>query len=280
MRLGSAAIACWYLAMASSMRPRSRRAWASASSPVAGDPGLPLFSAALPALPASASAGAAAGAGAGRLLGRRGAAAAAQLRDRGARVLDPFLRRGLLLERDVLLQRLDRGQLVAGVAQAQSKAVVGFGLVGFQQRVPTVGGDGGRALAHAPAHDGQRVPGLRVTGIGGDGRLELLRRLRQLLGRHQRLAFGERRLGSGRRGVHRSGHRHQHGDVIEKWRRDGTESIVNEITGNLDKAYRWSNVCEGMISVIGSLVMGTFAWGLFWATISLGGQRTSSTPKS
>ncbi|MFL5303648.1 MAG: hypothetical protein ACJ8F1_00470 [Polyangia bacterium] len=67
--------------------------------------------------------------------------------------------------------------------------------------------------------------------------------------------------------------------VIEKWRRDGTESIVNQITGNLDKAYRWFNVCEGMISVIGSLVMGTFAWGLFWATISLGGQRTSSPPK-
>ena len=67
--------------------------------------------------------------------------------------------------------------------------------------------------------------------------------------------------------------------AIGKWRLDGTESIVNETTGNLDKAYRWSNVCEGMISVIGSLVMGTFAWGLFWATISLGRQGTSPPPK-
>ena len=100
------------------------------------------------------------------LLGGRGTAAAAQLRDRRAGVFDPLLGRGLLFERDVLLQRLDGRGLVAGVAQAQAQSVVGLGLLGLEQCVPAVGGDRGRALAHAPAHHGQRVPGLRVTRIG------------------------------------------------------------------------------------------------------------------
>jgi hypothetical protein len=70
------------------------------------------------------------------------------------RVVDPALRGGAFLDGDVVLERLDRARLVAGVAQAEPEAVVGLGLVGREGGVAPVGGDRARALPETPARDG------------------------------------------------------------------------------------------------------------------------------